>query len=341
MSSEKIIQEIRENLIRSDGRLNSPALVSNKYTDLIQRIVDETGYLTDTASIAQRWWHLTHGPTPPVCENCSNTLTWISKYSRYNRFCCQRCAVTSEEASQRTSKQFSGVIISPERIKRAKQTRSERGYYTNRASTVEKLSVQKRGDKNPQFGKKPWNFQLPREQNPMYGRKRPGTGLSGELNPQYGKSPSPRAGRGINGRFGSLFFRSSLELMYLIYWHESGVLVESAETQQFRVDYIGPDQLPHTYSPDYVLDNTQVVELKPEKLHTNDTVLKKFNALTTTHGKSFECLLLGYKNIGSHIRDYITEGKIDSYIESNILQMKQTQLNRLRKNYADIIRSTF
>ena len=44
------------------------------------------------------------------------------------------------------------------------------------------------GGGNPAFGKKPWNFELPREDNPMTGVKCPRRGRKGEENYAIGKS---------------------------------------------------------------------------------------------------------------------------------------------------------
>jgi hypothetical protein len=339
--NNNFIERIKNSsLIRKDGKINSPAIKSVRNTQLIQEIIQSTNYLNNDISFSQRWWHIQNGKNVPTCTECNKELMWNTRLCKYLRFCSQKCAVTSEEASDRTSKHFMGQKLTKEQVQKRKQKRKQNGYYVNREKTIELLSQQKQGEKNPQYGKTPWNFGLCGELNPNFGKRRPGTGLKGEKNPQYGKSPSKQAGRGINGKFNNLHFRSSLEMLYLMYWYENNVNVVSAENIKFRVKYINSSGVKRTYSPDFFINETNtLVEIKPENLHTNVEVLQKFNTLKETHTQ-LVCELVGFKQISNFIQTIIKQNKIDYYIKSGILEISLFQLERLKHNYGDIIRAT-
>jgi len=205
--------------------------------------------------------------------------------------------------------------------------------------TKQKLSMLKKGDKNPQFGKVRTMKGKYGKNHPAFGKRRPGTGRYGKDNHQFGKSPSHKAGKGIYGKFNNCHFRSSLELFYLIYWYENNINVINAETKEFRVTYLTEDNLKHTYSPDFYLPELNIlVELKPEKLHTNILILIKFSALQQHHIDK-KCELWGINNIGDFVTNTILTNKIEQYLNNNLLIIPDIQYNRLRKNYADIIRT--
>jgi hypothetical protein len=203
----------------------------------------------------------------------------------------------------------------------------------------DKLSAQKKGMLNPNYGKVPWNKGIFGPESPTFGIKHSESSIKrGKDNPMYGKSPSCKAGHGIWGKFNGNHFRSSLELFYLMYWLEKGVAVESAEQNFFRIRY--PDNEGwHTYTPDFFLiyENT-LVELKPEKMQENDIVVKKIETLKAVFDKMI-CKIMGFRDIGPYILDVIANEKIDSYIGYELI-MEDSQLLRLKKNYGDIVRAT-
>lgn len=330
-----IITEVKEKLIRNDGKLNSPAIHSKKNANLIARVIEATKYL-DQSSFSQRWWHLNNGTNPPLCY-CGQETKWNNHSKFYPKYCSHLCATTSKEARERAKQTHKGRKHTKEQ--KLKQSKRMMGHLHSE-ETKQKQSEQKQGNKNPQFGKPSWNKGLLGPANPNFGKKRPGVGLKGKNNPQFGKSPSSQAGRGIYGKFNNLHFRSSLELMYLIYWWKQNIIVKTAETNEFRVEYLTEDGTKKTYSPDfYIEEENKLIEIKPEKLHTNKTVLKKLKALKNVHSNK-NCKLVGFKNIGKFIREIIKSDIIKDYFQQGRLKMSSAQYERLRKNYADIIRAT-
>lgn len=329
---KELIDEINNKLIRKDGKLNSPAF--RKFFDLIKRVKIATSYLPEKSSFTQRFWHLQNEESPPKCNGCAEYSNWSENSSKYPSYCSQKCAVTCDEAKERTRKQFKGGKLSDERRKEMSKNRLGKKHTEE---TKLKLSQAKMRELNPRFGKEPWNKGLFGPANPTFGTKRPGTGQKGIDNWMFGKSPSKKAGRGIYGNFNKIHFRSSLELMYLIYWHENDISIESAEAHKFRVKYVSDDGDEHNYSPDYYLiDQNIVVEIKPQKL--SHTANLKVEAFKNQHPELNFFLGTGYE-ISDFIHKILITDKIKEYIVSGLLNMAEKQHTRLIKNYSEILRT--
>ena len=100
--------------------------------------------------------------------------------------------------------------------------------------------------------------------------------FSGENNPMFGK-PSPKgSGNGWSGWYKNFYFRSLLELSFLIREQRE---LKSAES--IKIPYIDFDGTARTYHPDFICENT-LIEIKPKKLLGTATNKLKFEA-----GKKF------------------------------------------------------
>lgn len=86
----------------------------------------------------------------------------------------------------------------------------------------------------------------------------------GSLNPSFGKSPPHNSGRSYKGWYKALFFRSTLELAFLLkYETENDCLPHTGDNEKYRVIYKGLSGKNRTYVPDFVcLINNAVYELK-------------------------------------------------------------------------------
>lgn len=135
------------------------------------------------------------------------------------------------------------------------------------------------------------------EADRRYANWRAALGKSGESNPQYGKPAPNGSGRGIKGWLNGLFFRSLLEMQYIYYRTQLGDKVVSAETGEFRVPYIDLNGKLKTYHPDFLINDSIVVEIKPSSLLLRNKC--KIDAATAIYGdrylveteKSFPCLV--------------------------------------------------
>lgn len=89
--------------------------------------------------------------------------------------------------------------------------------------------------------------------------------MSGEKNHMYGKASPQGSGNGISGWFNGMFFRSLLELNFLVTCHKLNYNVRSAECKEFQVKYPGID-FERNYYPDFILNDKYIVECKPIRL---------------------------------------------------------------------------
>jgi hypothetical protein len=318
-------------IIRKDGHLNSPIVNSFKKLEIFQKIKELTSFLPDSAPLGQRWWHIKNDKYE-YCK-CSGCTSLITKWQRtYKKFCSQICAVTSDKARERTRITFTGGKISEKEIERRRAHQTGKKY---NEEVKNKIRLQKIGSLNPRYGKEPWNKGLFGKNNPLFGKPYHGKVRRGTENPMFGKSPSPEAGKGINGTFNGIHFRSSLELFYLIYWYENSIIVESAEQKLFRIQYIDKEAI-HNYTPDFYLvyENT-LIEIKPEKRQEEDVVLKKFDTLKYVF-EDMNCKILGYSELRVFIQNIILTDKIDNYLGYELI-ITDKQLQRLRKNYGSIL----
>ena len=103
--------------------------------------------------------------------------------------------------------------------------------------------------------------------------------MSGSNNPMYGK-PSPQgSGNGWSGWYKGWFFRSLKELSYMINEIEGkNKQWRTAETKDLRMPYIDYKGDDRTYTADFLVDEKELIEVKPEKLKSSITVRLKQKA---------------------------------------------------------------
>lgn len=91
--------------------------------------------------------------------------------------------------------------------------------------------------------------------------------FSGKNNPMYGK-PSPiGSGNGWSGWYNNWYFRSLLELSYMINVIERfNFKWESAEKRKYRINYIDCNNKNKTHFADFIINNKYLIEIKPKNL---------------------------------------------------------------------------
>jgi hypothetical protein len=99
-------------------------------------------------------------------------------------------------------------------------------------------------------------------------------GRRGSKNPAYGKCYK-RGGRSIKGYYKGIFFRSLLEYSYLKHIESQGIDV--TDTSQLQVEAIRLEwEEGRTYVIDFYLPELKIaVEIKPQYLHSDNTVMAK------------------------------------------------------------------
>jgi hypothetical protein len=226
------------------------------------------------------------------CPECNNIIFYKTYQSHWNanknKSICKKCAAiksgflenfsTKGRNTGKENPMYGKKHSEETKIKIRNKDMSK--YKTD--SFKNKISKLNKGSKNPMYGKNFYDLWVDK-----YGieeakikldvlKEKHRKNNSGVKNPMYGK-PSPQgSGNGWSGWYNNWYFRSLLELSYLIKIIEpSGKNWESAENIKIPYkDYKGVDR---TYSPDFVFDK-KLIECKPIKLHNTPLVVLKTKA---------------------------------------------------------------
>jgi hypothetical protein len=101
---------------------------------------------------------------------------------------------------------------------------------------------------------------------------------TGSGNPMYGK-PSPQgSGNGWSGWYKDIYFRSFLELSFLVNWVNRFKLdIESAEKKKYRIQY-NFNGAERNYFADWIVNGKYLVEIKPKRLWNTPQNKAKFEA---------------------------------------------------------------
>ena len=132
-------------------------------------------------------------------------------------------------------------------------------------------------------------------------KKKISKATKGKNNPMYNKPAPTGSGNGWSGWYKGFYFRSLLELSFLIRNKENRI--SSAETFSIPyVDYAGSER---TYHPDFIMDSS-VIEVKPVKLvNTVNNKLKFEAAKKYFEDKKYDFKILTEKEIIKLSKDEI------------------------------------
>jgi endogenous inhibitor of DNA gyrase (YacG/DUF329 family) len=160
--------------------------------------------------------------------------------------------------------------------------------------TKKKLSIASSGENNPNYqnksnGAKAWSKYgkecKGKTLEEIYGKDKANeikqkisNAASGENNPMYGKPAPEGSGNGWSGHYKNIYFRSILELHYLIYLIDNNIKFENGEKRKHVIQY-EMDGINRNYFPDYYLIETQeYIEIKPKALVSSYQNKLKFEA---------------------------------------------------------------
>lgn len=102
----------------------------------------------------------------------------------------------------------------------------------------------------------------------------------GEDNPQWGKPANQGSGNGWSGWYRGWYFRSLLELSFMINYIEAqDIHFVTAETKQYRIPYM-LNGVARNYFADFVLEDSILAEVKPLSLLSSAIVMSKAKAAT-------------------------------------------------------------
>jgi hypothetical protein len=94
----------------------------------------------------------------------------------------------------------------------------------------------------------------------------------------FGKPAPQGSGNGWSGWYKNWFFRSLRELSYMIKVIEKDNLNWKTPDKTFKISYIDYNGKNRTYFPDFIINETKIVEIKPIKLQKSPKVIAKQKA---------------------------------------------------------------
>lgn len=219
-----------------------------------------------------------------ICPECQTILNHTLKSNRDSADKKKKlCASCSQKHVNRTgiNNYFYGKKHNQKTLDKIKETKSKREYPIYQSEEFkEKISSVTKGCKNPMFGRKVYDIWVEKygveeadKRNKSWLQKL-SSAASGENNSMYGKTSPRKAGNGWQGWYNKYFFRSLRELSYIInVLEKEGLEWKSAES--IRIPYINYDGNNRTYSPDFLVDNKYLVEIKPIRLHNTPLIKLK------------------------------------------------------------------
>lgn len=228
------------------------------------------------------------------CPKCDCEITYSNKYNMNNankkNSKCKSCGlkeVITDDVKKRMSERvkgennpmygkfgelnpFFGKTHTDESKKRMIEGRDYSVYKTEEFK--QKISEKTKGMNNPMYGKTVYDIWVKK-----YGKDIANIKMSdyrelqsklnsGKNNSMYGKPAPINSGNGICGWYKSWFFRSLLELSYMIFVIERFNLKwESGENEKYKITY-SIDGKDKNYFPDFIINEKYIVECKPKKL---------------------------------------------------------------------------
>lgn len=102
--------------------------------------------------------------------------------------------------------------------------------------------------------------------------------LKGEKNYWFGKTPPFGSGNGWSGWYKDWYFRSLLELSYMVNVIEKyKICWKTAENKQYKITFTYNNKIKN-YFPDFILNDKYLIECKPRKLWNTEIVKEKKTA---------------------------------------------------------------
>jgi len=222
------------------------------------------------------------------CPECNKLIFHTNKYERNfqekSKRVCKSCSLKKLSIKYTGSgNPFYGKTHNPETMKRIQAERDISIWQT--PEFKDKMSSITSGKNNGMYGRSVYSCWLVKYGKEVADKKQAECNLkksinsSGKNNPMYGK-PSPNgSGQGWKGYYKKHFFRSLRELSYMIYLEENNIPWITGETKKFSTEYTDYKGTPRTTRPDFFINNNELVEIKPLKLHTTTKILAKKEAM--------------------------------------------------------------
>lgn len=200
-----------------------------------------------------------------ICDKCGNNFERLCKYipksfKKFNAFYCKKC--------------IDSIIITEYNVSCIGKNAEARFGEERGKAFRQKMSKVTSGKNNPRYGTEVSEETRQKIKDALVGisyeekygiekaneiKQKLSKTFSGKNNPMYGKPAPSGSGNGWSGWYKGLYFRSLLELSFLIKNSD----VKSAEYIKIPYkDYKGDER---TYHPDFIKDKT-IYEIKPQHL---------------------------------------------------------------------------
>lgn len=226
------------------------------------------------------------------CIGCVNRIKSIKYSGEKNPFFNKE---HTKEFKDRLSRERKGKHFSPE-------TEFKKGEKKIRVVSLKESLAKKYGEDTERYKKEVL-------QNSM----RISNSLKGEKNPMYGRPSPVGSGNGWSGWYKGWYFRSLLELSYMINVIERFNLKwESGESQKYKLPYVTWDGKVKNYFTDFIIEGKYAIECKPRSLWKSNTVIRKKEA-AIEHFKSLGMIykIRECKKISDcEIRDLVESGSL-------------------------------
>jgi hypothetical protein len=167
-------------------------------------------------------------------------------------------------------------------IEKIKKSKEQENPYFQSDEFKDKMSKVTKGEKNPMYGKSVYSVWVEKfgkeiADEKMYSYKNKISKVtSGENNPMFGKITPEGSGNGWSGWYKGWYFRSIMELSYMVNVIERFNLSwESAEKSKYRVLYVNYEEKQKTYVADFIIEGKYMVEIKPTSLRNSKNVTDK------------------------------------------------------------------
>jgi hypothetical protein len=157
-------------------------------------------------------------------------------------------------------------------------------------------------------------------------RKKQSENTRGKKNPMFGKPSPSGSGKGYSGWYKQWYFRSLMELTFIIRVIERYNLKwELGEQKKYTVPYIfnGAER---TYRPDFVIEGKYMVEIKPRAMKKNEEVKAKAASAETFCKKRG----MKYKLFTGTILPYM---KIKAMYVEGVFTLNAASEKRFEKHY--------
>ena len=159
--------------------------------------------------------------------------------------------------------------------------------------------------------------------------KRLSKAMSGKGNPMYGKPAPLKSGNGWGGWYNDWYFRSLLELSYMVnYIEKNNLKWESAEKKKFKIPYIDFKGSDRNYFPDFFVEDKFLIECKPKSLFLSKiNESKKIAAEQFCRDNGFVYQMIEPKKLDFHTINTMVENGQIIFNKNTVIKFRQYKKN--------------